>query len=87
MSAPNPDEMSLLAKVLAAGVAIVGPIWGARTWIESRFAKKVDKDDFKDFIKEFTGRFEQHARDDREIQAKLFDRIDDLKTTMLERLK
>ena len=83
MSAPDPEGMGLLSKVLAAGTAIVAPIWIARTWLDARFGKKMDKDDFKEFYQ----RFDQHCRDDRETQAKLFDRIDDLKTTLLERTK
>lgn len=83
MSAPDPEGMSLLAKVLAAGTAVVAPVWVARSWIEKRFSAKVGKDDFQEFCK----RFDQHVRDDREIQAKLFDKIDDLKTTIIERIK
>lgn len=83
MDAPDPEGMSLLAKVIAAGVAIVAPIWGARSWLDNRLAKKLDKSDFAEFIQ----RFDQHTRDDRETQAKLFDRIDDLKTIILDRTK
>lgn len=49
--------------------------------------KKVNSSVQKDDFKEFCARFDQHVRDDRETQAKLFDKIDDLKTTMIERLK
>lgn len=73
--------MSLLAKVIAAATAVVVPVWGARTWLDNRFAKKVEKDDFRSFI----DRFDQHIRDDRETQAKLFDKIDDVKNILLER--
>lgn len=81
MSTPGPEEMSLLAKVIAAATAVVVPVWGARTWLDNRFSKKVEKDDFKTFME----RFDQHARDDRETQAKLFDKIDDVKNILLER--
>ena len=83
MSSPDPESYSLLAKVLGAATAVVVPVWGARSWLEKRLGQKVSKDDFK----EFCTRFDQHVRDDREIQAKLFDKIDDLKTTIIERIK
>ena len=83
MSSPDPESMSLLTKVLAAGTAVVAPVWIARSWLEKRFSKKLDNDDFK----EFCVRFDLHVRDDRETQAKLFDKIDDLKTTIIERIK
>lgn len=82
MSAPNPEDFSLLQKVLAAGAVVGVPLWGAWTWLAGRFDRKLDKQDFSEFCK----RFDQHCRDDRETQAKLFDKIDDLKTTVLERL-
>lgn len=43
MDAPDPESFSLLAKVVAAGVAFIAPVWGARTWLEKRFDKKADK--------------------------------------------
>jgi hypothetical protein len=81
MASPDPESYSLLGKVIAAATAIVVPIWGARTWLENRFGKKLDKDDFRDFM----DRFDEHARNDREIQAKLFDKIDEVKTILIER--
>mgnify|MGYP003393006471 CR=1 FL=1 len=70
------------------------PIWEEATkWLAGIVAvpvlyvwKKVNNSVQKDDFKEFLTRFDQHVRDDRETQAKLFDRIDDLKTTVLERL-
>jgi hypothetical protein len=44
MPAPDPESFGLLEKVLGAAAAIGVPIWGARTWLESRFAKKADKE-------------------------------------------
>ena len=46
MSAPDPEGMSLLAKVVTAGAAIIGPVVGGIVWIEKRFAKNemVDKE-------------------------------------------
>lgn len=83
MAAPDPESVVLFAQVLGAGVAIGGPIWVARTWLEKRFEEKVGKDDLKEFI----SRFDQHTRDDRETQAKLFDKVDEVKTLLIERMK
>jgi hypothetical protein len=83
MASPDPEGMSLLAKVLAAGAAVVVPIWGARTWIENRFSKKLNTDDFKEFIE----RFDKHCEHDQRVQAKLFDKCDEIKTLLIERLK
>lgn len=82
MAAPDPESVVLLAQVIGAGVAIGGPIWVARSWLEKRFNGKVSKDDFKEYI----ARFDQHARDDREVQAKLFDKVDEVKTLLIERM-
>lgn len=76
---PDPENMSLLAKVITAGSAVVVPIWIARSWLENRFAKKVGKDDFA----EFTKRFDEHCAHDREIQGKLFDKIDEVKDILI----
>ena len=53
----------------------VGIVW-------KRMENSVQKDDFKDFI----ARFDQHVRDDRETQAKLFDKCDEIKTLLIERM-
>ena len=82
MSTPDPEGMSLLAKVLGAAAAIVVPIWGARTWLEKRFADKVKRNEFLEFLQ----RYEQHCRDDREIQAKLFDKLDEVKTILMDKM-
>jgi hypothetical protein len=83
MSAPDPEGMSVLSKILAAGAPIVVAVWGARTWLEKRFAKKIDQEDFKEFI----ARFDKHCDQDRETQAKLFDKCDEIKTLLIERVK
>jgi hypothetical protein len=77
MSSPDPDFWQEAAKWMA-GVLIVpiGYVW-------KKVNSSVQKEDFKDFCQ----RFDQHCRDDRETQAKLFDKIDDLKTTIIERMK
>lgn len=76
MSSPDPGFWQDATKYLWSVLLIpVGIVW-----------KKVDgavqKDDFKDFI----SRFDQHVRDDRETQAKLFDKCDEIKTLLIERM-
>lgn len=43
MATPDPEGVSLLAKVIGAAAAIVVPIGGAYKWLDSRFDKKADK--------------------------------------------
>jgi hypothetical protein len=83
MASPDPEGMGLLAKVIAAATAVVVPVWGARTWLDKRFDKKVEKDDFKEFM----ARFDKHVEHDQQIQAKLFDKCDEIKDILIERLK
>ena len=45
MAAPDPEGFSLLTKVTAAAAAVIGPIWGARTWLDRKFDKKANKDE------------------------------------------
>ena len=85
MAAPDPEGMSLLGKIVSAAVGIVVPVWGARTWVENRFNKKLNKDDFKEFISRFEDRFDKHCENDREVQAKLFDKVDEVKNILIER--
>lgn len=77
MSSPDPDFWQEAAKWIAGVLVIpIGYVW-------RRVNSSVQKDDFK----EFCARFDKHCDQDREVQAKLFDRIDDLKTTIMERTK
>jgi len=77
MSAPDPSFWQEATKYLAG--LLVLPI--AFVW--KRVNSSVQKDDFL----EFTKRFDQHVRDDREVQAKLFDKCDEIKTLLIERIK
>lgn len=45
MAVPDPESFGLLEKVLGAAAAIGVPIWGARTWLDKRFAKKADREE------------------------------------------
>ena len=48
MSTPDPEGFSLLAKVVAAGSAILAPVG----WLYSKLDKKADKAEFKEYVKE-----------------------------------
>ena len=73
MSAPDPEGMSLLAKVIAAGTAVVAPIWGGMKWLDGRFDKKADRDDMDSAIGKIDHEFEIH----RGYFAKVFDQMRD----------
>ena len=77
MSTPDPEMWQELSKWLAGIVAV--PV----LYVWKKVNNSVQKDDFKEFCK----RFDQHCRDDREVQAKLFDKVDEVKTLLIERLK
>lgn len=74
---PPTDFWQELSRWLAGIVAL--PI----LYVWKRVNSTVQKEDFK----EFCTRFDQHCRDDREVQAKLFDKIDEVKTLLIERTK
>ena len=69
MSTPDPEGMSLLAKVIAAGSAIVAPIWALHKWLDGRFDKKADKE----AISAIDDELETH----RGYFAKVFDQMRD----------
>jgi len=69
MSAPDPESFGLLAKVIAAGTAVMAPIG----WLYTKLDKKADKHAVNNSIHEV--KLEQtHQRD---IQAKLFDKLEE----------
>ena len=76
MSSPDPEFWKEVTQWMAG--LLVAPV----VWLWSRMNTTVQKEDFK----EFCVRFDQHCRDDRDVQAKLFDKIDDLKTSIMERM-
>lgn len=77
MSSPDPDFWQEVSKWLAAAMAV--PV----LYVWKRVNGSVQKDEFREFIE----RFDRHVEHDREIQAKLFDKVDEVKTLLIERLK
>lgn len=73
MAAPDPEGMSLLSKVIAAGTAVIVPIWGARTWLEKRFETKADKGDVEKSLKHIEKLYE-NAEEDRKLTRDLHDK-------------
>jgi hypothetical protein len=77
MATPDPDFWHEATKWLAGALAV--PV----VYVWKKVNSSVQKEDFK----EFCMRFDQHVRDDREVQAKLFDKCDEIKTLLIERTK
>ena len=73
MSAPDPEGMSLLAKVIAAATAIIAPVWGLQKWLDARFDRKADKEVMDTAIEKIDHEFEIH----RGYFAKVFDQMRD----------
>lgn len=73
MSSPDPDSFGLLAKVLGALTAVGLPIWGARTWLDTRFSKKADKV-VTDKCIEHIEKLYDNAEKDRALTRDLHDR-------------
>lgn len=68
--------MGLLGKFIAAATAVVAPIWGARTWLENRFAKKADRADTEKTTNKCLEHIEklyQNAEEDRKLTRDLHD--------------
>ena len=75
MASPEPDFWRTATDYLWGVLLIpVGMVW-------KRVDNSVQKNDFKYFI----SRFDEHVKNDREVQAKLFDKIDEVKTILIER--
>lgn len=51
MSTPDPESVTMLAKVMGAAAAVLAPVWGVTKWLDSRFDKKADKDLVNDELK------------------------------------
>lgn len=67
MSSPDPESLSLLAKVVAAGTAVAAPI----TWIYTQLGKKADKVEVEKGFKALT----TELATQRERQADIFQEI------------
>ena len=69
MSAPDPESVSLLTKVLGAATAIIAPVWGAYKVIETKLDKKADKsevDRHRDYFVKIFEKMEEHQKSDTE---------------------
>ena len=69
MSAPDPEGMSLLAKVIAAGTAVAAPIG----WLWAKLDKKADKEMVKEEIAEVKAETSRH----RDHIARLFEKMEE----------
>lgn len=82
MATPDPEAFGLLEKLLAAGAAIVAPLFGLWKFMEGKLDKKADKDD----LEELSNRYEQNRLEVREVQIKIFDKLDSV-TQQLSRIE
>lgn len=93
MAAPDPESFGLLEKVFAGLAAVGVPIWGARTWLERRFARKADKEqcekDNANCLRHIEKLYE-NAEEDRKLTRDLHDKamqgIADGQRTIIEML-
>ena len=96
MSAPDPEGLSLLAKVLIAGTAVVTPIWGFLKLWDKKADKHTVRNDFqrvegeqaihrKYFEKAFE-KMEEHARRDEQLFREVMNSIGDNHAELLREL-
>jgi hypothetical protein len=71
MSAPDPDSLSLLQKLIAGASAIVLPVLGVKIHLDKRFDRKADKESVSAEFKEVRDELSYQ----RETQAKIFDQM------------
>lgn len=70
MSTPDPDSITELTKHLWAALALpLGYVW-------KKVNGAVQKEDFKEAMRDITGALERHAEQDRETFIKLFERME-----------
>lgn len=68
MDSPNPEDLTLLAKVVAAASAVIVPSWAGWNWFDKRFARKQA---VNSQFQVMSGQIETL----RSTQAKIFDQI------------
>jgi len=79
----DPSFWKWLAGTIGTMAGVFGTTgWGYHKYLDNRISKKADKEQVAESFKEVKGELQYQ----RETQAKIFDKIDDLKTIVLERL-
>lgn len=82
MSAPDPEGMSLLGKVVAAGAAVATPI----VWLWKQLDKKADRDEVKkalDHIEKLYGNAEKDRAFTRDLHDKAMSEIRNNQTEII----
>ncbi len=85
MPTPDPEGMSLLGKVIAAGTALATPI----VWLWTKLDKKADKvevDRQRDNIGKLFEKLDEHAQADATSFQKMFERMSDNHAEVLRAL-
>lgn len=89
MSAPDPDSISLVAKLMTGAAAIVAPVYGAMKYLDSRLEKKADKaevDRHRDYFVKVFERMDENQRDTTEKFGELKDMIHEHHIKILDKL-
>lgn len=82
----GPDDVTLFAKVLAAGAAIIAPIWGAFHYLNGRFDKKSDKEETERCQRHIERLYENAEKDralTRDLHEKAMDQISENQTQLI----
>jgi len=73
MATPDPEGMSLLAKIATAATAIIAPLWGGWKYIDARLDRKADKKDVEKGFEKIDEELMMH----RSYFGKVFDQMRD----------
>lgn len=76
MPTPDPEGMSLLAKIASGAGSVIGAAWGGMVYLNGRFDKKADKDDVKRALSHIEKLYE-NAEQDRKTLHECVDKLGD----------
>ena len=97
MSAPDPEGVSLLSRIIQSGAAILAPVGGLWLWIDSRFAKKHTVNNqlqeikneqgiHRGYFKDVFEKLEAHQRRDEEMFREVLGKMGDNHVELLKAL-
>lgn len=90
MSTPDPEGMTLLAKVMGAAVAVGAPIVAGYKWIGGQLDKKADKsevDRHRDYFVKVFDKIEEHAKSSQQNFVSIKDMIHQNHIDLIEKLE
>lgn len=89
MSSPDPEAVTLFAKVMAGAVAVITPVWGGMKWLDGRLEKKADKaevDRHRDYFVKVFEKMEEHQKADTEHFIEMRDMMHEHHTELLREI-